>query len=372
MKRSQIVLFVVFIVITGTIYLLLNQNKKEYSKNINEEKTIVFVPVREVKNKLSRLTLVSYGQVMPNSEIVVSFELQGKLEKGEITMKPGTNFRKGQILFRVNNEEAFYTLSSRKSSLSNLVLNAMPDIEMDFPSEKNKWLNFMNDLDPNKMLPELPQFSSQKERMFMTSRNVISEYYNLKSSEARMMKYVYVAPFNGTVITLMAEPGSIINPGGQIAKIAKTGDFEVKVPISIADLDLYSQKSSAEFTDASGKTIAKGKIIRISDVINQQTQSADVYYSISPVGKEKIYNGMFVNVAINMEAPRETMTLPRVAVKDGKVNVLETPNIKSYEVTIVSSKPDSVYVTGLTNGQMVLMEQMGEIEKNTNYKGVVR
>ena len=248
----------------------------------------------------------------------------------------------------------------------------MPDIEMDFPSEKNKWLNFMNDLDPNKMLPDLPQFSSQKERMFMTSRNVISEYYNLKSSEARMMKYVYVAPFNGTVISVMAEPGSIVNPGSQIAKIAKTGDFEVKVPISIADLDLYSKKSSAEFTDASGKSIAKGKIIRISDVINQQTQSADVYYSISPVAQEKIYNGMFVNVAINMEAPRETMTLPRVAVKDGKVNILETPNIKSYGVTIVSSKPDSVYVTGLTNGQMVLMEQMGEIEKNTNYKGVVR
>ena len=98
MKRSQIVLFVVFIVLTGTIYLLLNQNKKEYSKTINEKKTTVFVPVREVKNKLSRLTLVSYGQIMPNSEIVVSFELQGKLEKGEITMKPGTNFRKGQIL----------------------------------------------------------------------------------------------------------------------------------------------------------------------------------------------------------------------------------------------------------------------------------
>jgi len=352
--------------------MALSNNKKEYSKTIKEEQSVVFVPVRKVKNQLQKMSLISYGQITPNSEIIVSFEVQGKLEKGYATMKPGTNFRKGQILYRVNNEEAFYTLSARKSSLSNLVLNALPDIELDYPSEKSKWIQFMDDLAPNKMMPELPAFKNNKERMFLTSRNIITEYYNLKSLESRMEKYFYAAPFSGTIIAIYAEPGAIANPGGQIAKIAKTGDFEVKVPISMEDLDMYKNKSTAEFQDSKGKTIADGKIIRVSDVINQQTQSADVYYSIKARTGEKVYNGMFVNVSINKEATKETMTLPRASVKNNKVRVLEKNNLKEIEVIINGSKPDSVFVTGLMDGQLILLEQVEEVDSKVKYEGITR
>jgi len=372
MKRSQIILFVVFLVLTGLIYFILAKNRKDVGKNLKEEKTIVFVPTREVKNELHQLSLISYGQITPNSEIILSFEVPGKLEQGDLIVKPGTNFRIGQILYRVNSEEAFYSLSSRKSNLSNLVVGILPDIELDFPSEKNKWINFLNGLNPSQLLPELPEMSSAKERMFVTSRNLIAEYYNLKSAEARMEKYIYVAPFNGTVITTYAESGSIVNPGGQIAKIAKTGDYEVKVPIAMDDLELYKGKSSAEFINAGGKKIATGKIIRISNVINQQTQSADVYYSISPLKDQKIYNGMFVNVSINQEIAKEAMTLPLSAVQNGIVNVLNDSIIAQYPVLIVGEKADSIFVTGLKNGQLVVLEQIGEVGKNVNYKGITR
>ena len=372
MKRSQIILFVVFLVLTGLIYFALSSNKKEYNKELKQEDTIVYVPVREVDNSLKTLTLTSYGQVMPYAEVIVSMEVQGKLLKGGITMKPGVNFRKGEILYRVDNEEAFYTLSARKSSLSNLVLNAMPDIEMDFPSERDKWLQFMNDLDPANRLPELPKSATKKEQRFLTGRNIIAEYYNLKSLEARMEKYFYAAPFSGTVIETYAEPGAIANPGAQLAKIAKTGDYEVKVPISMADLQLYREKSTAQFTDASGNLIGNGRIIRVSDVINRQTQSADVYYSVKAVDGEQIYNGMYLNVAINQKDERKTMTLPRAAVRDGKTSVLSNGKIKEQSVVIVSSIPDSVYVTGLKDGQMVLLERQDEVNNKITYKGVER
>ena len=138
MKRSQLVLMLVFLVLTGTIYLTLSSNKKEYSKTIKEEQSVIYVPVRTVKNQLKKRTLVSYGQITPNSEITISFEVQGKLEQGTTRMKPGTNFKKGQVLYRVNNEEAFYALNARKSSLSKIILNALPDIELDYPTESTK------------------------------------------------------------------------------------------------------------------------------------------------------------------------------------------------------------------------------------------
>lgn len=371
MKRSQIILAVTFILLTGGVYWKLSSNQKTDDKELKTENTTTFVPVREVDNKLQSLSLISYGQVLPYSEIIVSMEVQGKLQRGDVSMKPGTNFRTGQILYKVDNEEAFFSLSARKAQLSTLVLNAMPDIELDYPSERRKWQQFLSQLVPQNHLPELPSMSS-KENMFMTGRGVLAEYYNILSLEARLKKYFFAAPFSGTVIATYAEPGAIANPGAQLAKIAKTGDFEVKVPISMEDLALYKEKSKAEFTDASGKLVAHGKITRVSNVINQQTQSADVYYSIVPVNKEQIYNGMHLNVSINQKSDRETMTLPNAAVKNGKVYVLENGKLKSQSILIVSKIPDSVYVTGLKNGQRVLLERIDKVDPKFTYEGIER
>lgn len=372
MKRNQLILLSVFIVLTGIIYAVLANNKKEVNKELKTENNTIYVPIINAKNEIRTLSLTSYGQILPNSEVIISVEVQGKLQKGALTMKPGVNFKEGQILYKVDNEEAFYSLSARKTALSNLVINALPDIELDFPNERSKWIEFMKGLDPAKMLPELPRINSEKERMFITSRTILTEYYNLKSQEARMQKYFYAAPFSGTVVAIYAEPGAVANPGAQIAKIAKSGDYEVKVPIAMADLKLYKENSNAQFFDSKGKKIATGNIIRISDVINQQTQSADVYYSVKALPEQNIYHGMYLNVSINKESVKETVTLPRVAVKDGKVKVLNNNKLKSVPVMIVSSKPDSVYVTGLTNGQSIVLEQIETNDPKVKYSGIVR
>ena len=372
MKRSQIILFVIFLVFTGGAYFILNTNKKEVKEGSKEEKRIVYVPTSKVKNSMRSISLVSYGQISPHTELLVSFEVQGKLERGNIIMKPGVNFRKGQILYRINNTEAFYTLSGRKSALANLVLNAMPDIEMDFPTEKDKWLQFLEDLSPALILPSFPKVKSDKERLFLTSRNIYTEYYSLSSLESRMDKYLWIAPFNGSVIDVYSEPGSIVNPGGQVAKIIKTGNYEVKVPISMALVEEYKQKSTANFTTSSGELIATGKIIRISNVINQKTQSADVYYSLTPIKGKKVYNGMFVNVSIDRESTELTMTIPRTALKNGKVNTILNNKLTSFSVQVIGAKPDSVFISGLKDGTFVLLEQVEEFENGVKYKGINR
>lgn len=372
MKRSQIILFSLFLFLTGLMYFTLLFNKKDNVKTEKKENLVIYIPTKKVANKPRHLSIVSYGQITPNSEINIAVEVQGKLLKGQLIMKPGTKFSAGQILFRIDNEEAFYNLSASKSRLVNLMLSTLPDIELDFPSEKDKWIQFMKAILPNKLMPQLPPFASTKERMLITSRNIIAEYYSLMSQEVRMEKYIYVAPFSGTVISTSAEPGSIVSPGMQIARIAKTGNFEIKVPINVDNLEVYKTKSIATFTNTSGDTIGTGKIIRISDVINQQTQSADVYYNLSPRKSETIYHGLFVNVTINKEAKQLTTSLPRTALKDNKVAILENNKIIYSNVSIVGSKPDTVFVTGLKNKQEVLLEQVDVVKENITYKGINR
>jgi membrane fusion protein (multidrug efflux system) len=372
MKRNQIILIGIFVVISGLMYFTLVSNKKESQVEKKEIQHTLYVPTSVVQNATRKLQLVSYGQVAANTELVISFEVQGKLEKGDVLIKPGVQFKQGQKLYKINNLEAFYALNSRKSQLANILINALPDIELDYPTEKNKWMSFLDQLKPENKLPELPLIPENKERMFLTSRSILSEYYNLKSQESRLEKYHYTAPFNGTVLEVFAEPGAIVNPGTQISKIAKTGDFEVKIPISIANINSFKKQANATFKDAHGETVGKGKMIRSSNVVNQRTQSIDVYYSINPAAGKIIYNGMFLTIAIKQSAAQLSAAIPRAAVKDGKVHVLKNNQMTWREVLVVGSKPDTLFVSGLKDNEQVVLELVEKSKEITTIKGVQR
>lgn len=368
MKRSQIILFAFFIIVSGLIYFKVVSNKKPYKKNTKEESKTVYVPAEEVKNMPHEMTMNSYGQISPVTELMVSFEVQGRLLEGSNRMKPGISFRKSQVLYKLDRQELALTIASRKTALAGMVAQSMPDIVLDFPTEVKKWDSFLTALKPDVLLPELPPFSNTKERLFWTTRNMLTEYYNILSLEKRMEKYAYIAPFSGTVLEIYAEPGSIVNPGVQVAKIARTGEFELKVPVPLEDLDNYKNQKTAEFINSDGVVVATGNIIRISDVVNQRTQSADIYYSVKPSGDARIYNGMYLNVSIKTEAKKNTVILPRTAVNDSQVFTLSGTKLTPQEVQIVGNKPDSVYVRGLKDGQMVVMEQVGKPSQDIIYK----
>lgn len=373
MKRSQIILLSVFLVISGLIYMALAKNKKDIVKEMKPEDKTVYVPIREVLNSERTVPLESYGQVNPNSEINISFEVQGKLLKGDVLMKPGMKFRKGQLLYHLNKSDSEYTLKARKSALSTLIVSILPDIELDFPKERNKWVKFLNGLDPSaKSLPDFPETNSEKESLFIVGRNILTEYYSLKSLEEQLKKFAYYAPFNGTVISVNAEPGAIASPGMMIARIAKTGEYEVKIPISMDDLEDFKSHQQATFKNSSGEIIGKGKIIRISDVVNQQTQSADVYYSIQPESGSQIYNGMFLTVSIPKETTKSTMTIPRAAMRRGKVTILENAKLVERSVIQVGAIPDSVFITGLNDGEFVVLEELEKADPTKKYIGIKR
>ena len=372
MKRNQLIIIGIILVITALIYWRLKSKQPDSIEESKKTTTELFVPVRTVKNEVRTMQITSYGQISPIVEIDVAFEVQGRLEKGSLTLKPGVRFSSGQVLYSVDVEETKQTLSARRIQYANLIIAALAELELDYPQAVNKWIDFLNKVQPTSPLPELPAVTSGKERMFLTSRNILSEYYNIKSLEERYKKYTYRAPWSGTVVEVISEPGSIINPGVKIARIAKTGDFEVKVPITLSQIELFRSKGVATFFDSKENRIGSGKILRVSDVINQKTQSVDVFYSITADKKAMIYNGMFVNATINQTATVASMAVPRMAVKDNKLQILKNNQLVAKEIEIVNSKPDTVFVKGLTDGDKVLLEQIQSTQKITKYKGINR
>lgn len=359
MKRSQIILLGLFLLISGAMYIPILMNAKTYEKKTKKENKIVNVATTVVENKLHKVPHTSYGQVSPNTELMIAFEVQGKLLQGDKRLKPGISFNKDQLLYKIDATESYLTIKSRKMALSGVINQNLPDIALDFPGQEKKWEEFIYKIQNEPIIPSLPSPLSRKEFSFWSSRNMLTEYYSIASAEERIKKYFYYAPFSGTVTEVYSEPGSIVNPGVQVAKIARTGEYEIKVPVSLKELDKYTSQKTARFTDANDAPIATGAIIRVSDVVNQRTQSADVYYSVKPEPGKRVYNGLYLNAQIDFISSDSTMALPRRAVIDGKVMVLEGTKIVPVDVDIISRNSEIVYVKGLKNGQIAIVEEVG-------------
>ena len=94
MKKSQIILFTVLLVLSGTLYAIVLSNKKEETKEKKGVETQKYISVININNQKRSLTLSSYGQIVPFTELDIAFEIQGRLQKGDLRMKPGSIFSK--------------------------------------------------------------------------------------------------------------------------------------------------------------------------------------------------------------------------------------------------------------------------------------
>ena len=220
------------------------------------------------------------------------------------------------------------------------------------------------------MLPNLPEVSSEKEALFMSSKGIYAEYWTIKGMEERISKYIYLAPFNGAVSTVYTEPGAIINPGGRIAKVFNLEKMEVRLPIPIDVIDRFQKKGHVAFYDANGIEIAKGKLIRTSSEINKNTQSIDAYYSIDALNQASLLSGQYVTASIDNLISESVAVVPASAVKENEVYLLFNNLLKKQSVKIISQKQDSIFVEGLKNTDTLVVEYIQPSKTVKKYIGI--
>lgn len=232
---STIILFIS--IITWSLYTnyLANTNKKKETV-VNHQ----YAKVLEVQNSMQTITIVGFGRVNPSLSITISPEVAGIVMRGDVQLKQGVRFSKGKVLFKIDDREAQLSLKARKSSFLNLMAGALADIKIDYPDSYQTWEGFFNSLDVDKNFPSLPESSSNQEKTFLASRNVLSEYYNIKRDEIRLSKHTVRAPFSGYFTDVMVQQGAFVGMGSPIAKLSKNSEIEIAVPIDKENISVIA------------------------------------------------------------------------------------------------------------------------------------
>ena len=309
------------------------------------------------------------GRVVAKQEIAVSTEVRGQILEGDVPFKKGQKFKKGDVLINIFDENAKLNLSSRKSSFLQRIAQILPDIKIDFTGSYQKWLDFFNDIDIDKKLPELPKINSDKEKIFVASRNILSEYFSIRSDEVTLEKYTIKAPFNGSFTEVFYEVGAIANTGGQLARIIRTDQLEIEVPVEPEDVIWINIDDTVELISGDETIKWTGRVVRKADFVNTNTQSMSVFVSVKPSQEKPLFAGQYLKAYFTGNAIDNVMEIARNAVfNHNEVFIVIDGKLVKRTVDIKKVNEKTLLFSGLEEGVEIVNEPLVGAMENSPVK----
>ena len=363
--RQVIVLGTGFGIIALGIFLMNYLGSfKEPPKKEDPKENRKYVKTESVLYREVPTEIVAFGRVSTAQSLDLIAEQSGRMFQGSVKLKEGQSFRRGNLLFFVDDAEAKLTLQADKSNFLRDLAAILPDIKIDFPQAFAKWETYFKSIDIGKPLPQLPPYGSDKEKTFLATKNIFSSYYSIKSSEERLRKYRFYAPFDGSISEVDLQSGSFVNPGNRIGKVLRSGLLELKVDVEVEDIGWVQKGSDASVVSEDRKGYWKGVVTRIGEYVNQNTQSIDVFIAMQR-GEHPLYDGQYLQATIPGKTVKNGMIIPRNAVFNGnEVFVVEDTLLKVKRVDIHKVNPASVVFSGLEENSDVVVEPLINAHNN--------
>ncbi len=371
MEKRKIIVLAVLAAMLGGGYLsmqILISQKSEYvqqaapvSERYVKTAAVVYEPVRSV--------VTAKGRVVSSAEIEVVAEVSGKIESGDIPLKKGQSFRKGDILLTIYKDEMELALKSQKSQFLNRLANLLPDIKIDFPDYYDDFLRFFNDIELDNDLPEIPLFRGEKLKIFLSSRNILSDYYSIKKSEKQLDRHTIYAPFRGSYKTVHLQVGAFTNMGGRIATIIHTDTVEVEAPVENGYARWIKNGRKVRLTSFEKKHTWKGTVARVSDFVDPATQTRPVFVSVPLVNQPQLFAGEYLNCEFDGGVIEDAMEIPRKAVFNyNEVFIVKEGALKKRQIDLVKLNEETLIFRGLPAGTEVVVQPLINVSENTPVK----
>jgi multidrug efflux pump subunit AcrA (membrane-fusion protein) len=325
-----------------------------------------YVKAEPIKYNEITSSVAREGRVVSSSEITLVAEASGKIEKGDVTLRKGSSFKKGQLIAEIYKDEVELALKARKSRFLTIVTTLLPDIKVDFPEQLNAYEMFFRAIDMDEDLPELPAVRNEKLKIFLASRNVLSEYYGIKQDEKRLKRHSLYAPFNGTFTQVNFEVGGYVNAGGQIAKMIRTDQLEVEVPVK-NDLSKWIKIGDKVQVFSKNRTSAMpGVVVRKSNFLDPRTQSRSIFVKVQHSANDILLAGEYKLVEFPGQKIKDAMEIPRNAVfNSNEVFAVIDGKLKKRVIDIIKVNETTLIFNGLPEGQKIVVEPLINAKENS-------
>ena len=353
MKLRQIIISAVGLLLIGLAVwwsgVLASTERKLPPK---AERTVPTVFVQTVSNRNTPITVTASGTLEARDRVDLFAEVQGIFSYSSNTFKPGTYYKKGSVLLRINSDEARAGLRAQKSALYNQMVALLPDLRFDCPDALAHWEQYINDFSADKPLPPLPAAASDKEKLFIAGRNINSAWYNVKNLEERLAKYTIYAPFNGILTEALVNKGTLIRPGQPLGSFINPNVYELPVAVNANYADLLTTGKTVTLHNVERNKTWRGTVNRLNSLVNPATQTVQAYIRVAGEG---LREGMYLEADLTAKEEPGTFEISRKLLTDNnKVYVVRDSSLELITANPVYFKENTVVMRGLPDGAQLL------------------
>ncbi|MBZ9651451.1 efflux RND transporter periplasmic adaptor subunit [Psychroflexus montanilacus] len=328
---------------------IIDSNVKDKPENVKSEKPVI---VYKVENTTNPVRLTTNGTVRALNKFEIFAEVEGVFMKSSKSFRPGQSFRKGELLLQINDREFAANVQGVKSALYSSLSSIMPDLRLDYPEIYPKWKTYLDEFSMNSSTPELPEFENNKERYFITGRDILSDYYALKNLEERLVKFNLRAPFDGILTEALVNEGTLVRPGQKLGEFVDPSVYELMIALKQDYIQYIDVGNEVEMKSLNNSKTFEGEITRINAQIDQSSQSVQVFIQFK---NEEAREGMYLEALINANEIENSIQIPReLVINKTQVYAVEDGLLRLIEITPVHYDKEQVIVQGIPDGTQIL------------------
>jgi len=272
--------------------------------------------------------------------------------------KAGQSFKKGENIVAIDDTEYRTQLISARSTFMGLISQSLADIAIDYPTDADKWQNFLKELNPKKSLPKLPSTDNLQLKQFLSGRNILSNYYTIQSQEVRLQKYSISAPYGGMLSETSIDPGTLVRSGQKLGTYVQEDGYELEAAVTQNDLQFLKKGSKVKLRSTAYEQDYVGTVSRINSTINPATQQVSVFLTVS--GKD-LKEGLYLDAMIRTGTASEAIEVPRNTLIDGKaiytVSAADS-TLRLAPIEVVRFIEDKAIVKGIPAGALLPLTQV--------------
>ena len=355
MRKAILTILAVLILIGAYFGSEMIADSKNAPKPI-VKKDIKIVVTDTIKNTTVPIIIPANGILQAKRRVELYAEVSGVFNSTGKLFRKGQEYNSGQTMINMDNREFYAQVQSARSNLNNQITAIMPDLRLDYPDSYGQWQSYLANWNNNATTPALPTAINDKEKYFITGRNIYTTYYNIKNLESRLGKYRITAPFKGVLTEAMVTEGTLIRSGQQLGEFIQTGSYELQVAISADFADLLKVGEEVELKNISSLKSYKGKVTRINGKVDQASQTIT---TVIEVNDDNLKEGMYLTANLDAQQIENSVELDRsliqnetqlFSVKDGKLDLITVQPMHYSDKTVV--------VKGIEDGTVIISQSV--------------
>ena len=324
--RFRVIFFIGILAvgISATAYMMTHKITPERAPT---EEEITPVSVYTLKRSTEQVKIEVYGTVIPSRQVRIQPEVSGRVTEMNEKLIPGGYLSEGAMLVRIDSRDYEAQIAARKDQVVQAGLRLKQE-QARQAIAREEWELLGDTIPPDKANRELalriPQIESAEAALKAAQSALFKAELDLERCTVR-------APFNALVLHENVDPGQLVNSQTEIAVLAGTDRYWVRVSVPTEYLPWIEipkegdKGSAAKIIQKTGlnNISRKGYVMRLLGDLDTNGRMARLLVSVDdPLNLKKdrdqmsLLLGSYVTVEIAGKSMSDIMVVPRNAIRN--------------------------------------------------------